>query len=216
MTGERGGGEDGMTARNGEVGPHPGATRSSGGVSRRAVLVGFASAVAAPALSQLDFLGGAGSAAARLPGAAGTELVRGGARRFNRPLLTPKHRIRLPRGIEVLPDTNSSHPARRRLKAGGPHRWPKVPTTDGGSTDLSVMPEPGEPGQTVYLTGFGSRGWYEITDGSGGAPVRVDWDASALPFLWLWAEWGATTDFPYHGRFYTLALEPVAGHLARV
>ena len=35
----------------------------------------------------------------------------------------------------------------------------------------------------------------------------MTWDARRLPFLWVYGEFGATDDAPYHNWFYTLALQ---------
>jgi hypothetical protein len=36
------------------------------------------------------------------------------------------------------------------------------------------------------------------------------WDAGQLPVLWVYGEFGATQEHPYHDRFYTLALQPIS------
>jgi len=126
---------------------------------------------------------------------------------FGEPFLAPGHRIRLPSGVTVIPHETSIHPAGRRVLAER-GTWPVVAAFDGGVTDLSVVPEHGGPSDIVYLHG---ASWYEITapDGHG---LRVDWDASVLPYLWMWQELGATTDYPWWGRAYVLGLEPFSSH----
>jgi len=52
-------------------------------------------------------------------------------------------------------------------------------------------------------------GWYELIHASGRAD-RVMWDASKLPVLWAYGEFGATNEAPYRDRFYTLALQPLS------
>lgn len=123
---------------------------------------------------------------------------------YGRPFLRPGARIRLPEGVRVIPHATRINPAGRRVRAGGPWQWPKVPDDHGGETDLSVVQEPGSPSDIVYLTGF-DEGWYEI---SGDIGMRVEWDASLLPYLWMWQELGASTGYPWWGRAYTVGLEP--------
>ncbi|NJP98297.1 DUF4432 family protein [Nonomuraea sp. FMUSA5-5] len=125
---------------------------------------------------------------------------------YGRPFLRPGARIRLPEGVTVIPHESAINPPERRVRAGG--TWPVVPAHGGGETDLSVVPEPGSPSDIVYLTGFGDEGWYEI---SGNIGMRVAWDATVLPYLWMWQELGASTGYPWWGRAYTVGLEPFAG-----
>lgn len=115
---------------------------------------------------------------------------------FGPPFLKPGGRIRLPEGVRVIPHDVAINPAGRRVEPGGPYDWPIV-----SGTDLSVVPEPGGPSEIVYLTGF-REGWYEI-DG-----FRVEWDASLMPYLWMWQELGASAGYPWWGKAYVVGLEP--------
>jgi hypothetical protein len=54
------------------------------------------------------------------------------------------------------------------------------------------------------LSGF-TDGWYKVRHANGRAD-RITWDAGAMPFLWLYGEFGATGGWPYNNRFYTLTL----------
>ncbi|TMR10189.1 DUF4432 family protein [Nonomuraea turkmeniaca] len=123
---------------------------------------------------------------------------------YGPPFLRPGARIRLPEGVQVIPHATAINPAGRRVRAGGPWTWPKVPAERGGATDLSVVQEPGSPSDIVYLTGF-DEGWYELLGDIG---IRVEWEASLLPYLWMWQELGASTGYPWWGRAYTVGLEP--------
>jgi hypothetical protein len=84
--------------------------------------------------------------------------------------------------------------------------WPRVVASDGTTVDASLVPQRGAPTRVAILSGF-TEGWYEVVHASGRAD-RVTWNAHKLPFLWLYGEFGATRDAPFHSRFYTLALEP--------
>lgn len=123
---------------------------------------------------------------------------------YGRPFLKAGHRIRVPDGVVVVPHHSAIEPGGRRVAEGGPWEWPSVPAHGGGTTDLSIVQEPGSPSDVMYLTGF-SEGWYEI---SGDIGMRVEWDASVLPYLWLWQEFGASAGYPWWGRAYVLGLEP--------
>jgi hypothetical protein len=123
------------------------------------------------------------------------------------PFLRPGCRIAVPAGVEVLThDGEGVHPAGRRV-APGRHRWPQVPAPGGGTIDLRELPERGAPSEMLYLTGF-AEGRYEVTDPERGVGLRVAWDATVMPYLWLWQELGAHVTAPWWGRMYTLGLEP--------
>ncbi|QFG25103.1 DUF4432 family protein [Actinomadura sp. WMMB 499] len=130
---------------------------------------------------------------------------------FGAPFLKPGHRIRVPDGARVVPHGAPIGPGGRRVRAGGPYRWPHVPADGGGTVDLSVVPAKGEPSEIVYLTDL-DEGRYEVVDPADGLGLRVRWDASVLPHLWLWQELGATVDHPWWGRAYAVGLEPFAGY----
>jgi hypothetical protein len=177
-------------------------------LTRRGMLGGAAAAI--PILYSIESAATAVAAPAR--GAAATrtgdvpdatdELVRGGERRYNAPLLAPGTRLVLPVGIQAVAIKDYYR---------GPHlasvasAWPRVTASEGTTVDASIVPERGALTRIAMLSGF-SEGWYEVIHASGRAD-RVSWDARKLPFLWFYGEFGGTKDAPYN-RFYTLALEP--------
>ena len=177
-----------------------------GMVGRRSVLGGLA---AIPVLSGLarSAAPASAAAAARAGGvlAAAGDLVQGVERHYNAPLLTPETRLVLPAGIKAVPIQNYYH--RPRL-ASAASAWPHMRAADGTTVDASVIPERGAPTRIAVLSGF-TDGWYELRHANGRAD-RVTWDARAMPFLWLYGEFGATNAWPYHNRFYTLALQPMS------
>ena len=76
-----------------------------------------------------------------------------------------------------------------------------------GLTSDCVALVRGAPTRIAMLSGF-TDGWYELRHANGRAD-RVTWDASAMPFLWLYGEFGASSKSPYD-RFYSLALQPMS------
>jgi hypothetical protein len=174
-------------------------------LGRRSVLGGLA---AIPVLSSLVGPTAPASAAAEArPGsvaAATGDLVSGQERRYNAPLLAPGTRLVLPAGIKAVPVQDYYH--RPRL-APAASVWPRVRAADGTMVDASVIPEPGAPTRIAVLSGF-IDGWYELRHANGRAD-RVTWDAGAMPFLWLYGEFGAASKSPYD-RFYSLALQPMS------
>src|SRR5580700_9949883 len=187
-----------------EAGPADGL--AGGTPARRSVLGGLAAlpvlytvASATPALA---------SSAARTgkvtPAAAG-DLVRGQERRYNAPLLTAGTRLLLPAGVTAVPVLDYYH---RPHLAPAAATWPHVKAANGTTVDASVIPERGAPTRIAIVTGF-TEGWYELTHASGRAD-RVMWDASKMPYLFVYGEFGGTDEEPFRDRFYTLALQPMS------
>jgi hypothetical protein len=131
---------------------------------------------------------------------------------FGAPFLREGCRVTLPDGISVIPHDTAIDPPDRRVSPGGPWDWPRVPAQHGGSIDLSVVPGRGAASDIVYLAGFGERAWYEITDPALRLGLRVGWDGGVLPYLWLWQESGATTDYPWWGQVQVTGLEPFSSY----
>lgn len=187
-----------------EAEPADGAGRRT--LGRRSVLGGLA---AIPVLSSIagsatPALAATGAQRDSVPAPAG-DLVPGVERQYNAPLLAPGTRLVLPAGIKAVPVRDYYH--RPRL-APAASAWPYMKAADGTTVDASVIPGRGAPTRVAMLTGF-TDGWYELRHANGRAD-RVTWDARAMPFLWLYGEFGATNAWPFHNRFYTLALQPMS------
>ena len=142
-------------------------------------------------------------------GASTTHLMWGHHITFGPPFLRPGARISLQNGVEVIPHAERLNRDRRRV-APDRGRWPLVAAEGGGELDLSLVPNPGEPSDIVYLAGF-SEGRYEVLDPDG-LGLRVEWDASVMPYLWFWQEFGATRGYPWYGRHYNIGLEPFTSY----
>ena len=172
-----------------------------GGLAALPVLVSIGSA--APALTAPALAASAvrpGSA----PVAAG-DLVRGEERRYNAPLLAPGTRLVLPAGVKAVPVLDYYH---RPHLASAASAWPHLRAADGTTVDASVIPDRGAPTRIAIVSGF-TEGWYELTHASGRAD-RVMWDASKMPCLFVYGEFGGTDEEPFRDRFYTLALQPMS------
>lgn len=125
---------------------------------------------------------------------------------FGPPFLVPGARITLPSGVIVTPHPEPIAPGGRRLASVDPFPWPRDPAN---ALDLGVIPERGAPSEQAYLSGFRpGDAWYEIARPEDGLGARVAWDASVMPHLWLWQEFGGTVGYPWFGRNYTVGIEP--------
>ena len=134
-----------------------------------------------------------------------SQTAAGQERRSNAPLLTPGTRLLLPAGVTAAPVLDYYH---RPRVAPAVSAWPYLRAADGTTVDASVIPERGAPTRIAIVTGF-TEGWYELNHANGRAD-RVMWDASQLPVLWVYGEFGGTQEHPYRDRFYSLALQPLS------
>ena len=176
-----------------------------GTLGRRGLLGGLA---ALPVLYGVGSATSAVAATAVRPGdapAAAGDLVRGTERRYNAPLLTPGTRLVLPAGIKAVPVLDYY---RRPRVASAASAWPYLRAADGTRVDASVIPERGAPTRIAILSGF-TEGWYELIHANGRAD-RVMWEASKMPYLFVFGEFGGTNQEPFRSRFYTLALQPMS------
>lgn len=127
----------------------------------------------------------------RYPGMWGQHLA------FGAPYLLPGTEILFPPGCRGLP------------------HGPGALDPDGGrffpSTEAPIQgfraPEPGQPSDILYITGF-SEGRYTIRSAQHPVGLEVRWDASLLPYLWLWVESGGGSGYPWFGREYMIGVEP--------
>jgi hypothetical protein len=178
---------------------------AGGTLGRRNVIGGLA---ALPVLYSVGSAAPALAASAVRPGrapAAAGDLMRGAERRYNAPLLTPGTRLVLPAGVKAVPVLDYYH---RPRAASAASAWPHLRAADGTTVDASVIPERGAPTRIAIVSGF-TEGWYELTHANGRAD-RVMWDASKMPHLFVYGEFGGTDEEPFRERFYTLALQPMS------
>jgi hypothetical protein len=176
-----------------------------GTLGRRGLLGGLA---ALPVLYGVGSATSAVAATAVRPGdapAAAGDLVRGTERRYNAPLLTPGTRLVLPAGIKAVPVLDYY---RRPRVASAASAWPRLRAADGTTVDASVIPDRGAPTRVAILSGF-TEGWYELIHANGRAD-RVMWEASKMPYLFVYGEFGGTDQEPFRDQFYSLALQPMS------
>lgn len=86
-------------------------------------------------------------------------------------------------------------------------QWPSLARLEGGTEDLSVVPEQ-EQVRLTYVTDL-DEGWVALRPPlSHPRPgIGLSWDLAAFPHLWLWLQNG-DPGFPWYGRARMLGLEP--------
>ncbi|PDQ36243.1 MAG: hypothetical protein B5766_01845 [Candidatus Lumbricidophila eiseniae] len=98
------------------------------------------------------------------------------------------------------------------LPAGQVSTWPHGTTVEGAPLDLAQVPGP-PVRQLVFgwLEGFATGG-YTIRNTRTNLQVSLEWDATQLPYAWVWEELNFSTGFPWHRRARVLAIEPASCH----
>ena len=64
-------------------------------------------------------------------------------------------------------------------------------------------------GAMVYILDL-DTGMYEITNPHKGLTFRMTWDKEVFPYIWVWQEFGSGKNYPWFGRAYAMAVEPVS------
>lgn len=132
---------------------------------------------------------------------------------FGKPFLVSGARIRLPAGVTALPHEMAVEASARRVHTADSFAWPIGKGPGGVEEDFSIVPPAGTASELFYLSGFPDRtAWYEITRPETIFGMRVEWDASIMPYLWYWQEFGATKGYPWYGRNYNIGLEPSSSY----
>ena len=131
---------------------------------------------------------------------------------FGRPFLDERCSIRLPEQITVHPHATAIHPQGRRVNGSKQYSWPLVEGVKGEVIDLSQIPPRDTISEIVYLQGFQQPGWYEVFHQDKQMGLRVEWDTQVMPYLWFWQEFGASQDYPWYSRAYTIGLEPFSSY----
>lgn len=101
-------------------------------------------------------------------------------------------------------------PEKRRFKPGIKNDWPMAMHIDGKLAPADQVEAAGVNNYSdlAYLSGFGDKGQYSITNHAQGLGFGVEWDARLFKYLWYWLERNGLKSFPWWGNTYTVALEP--------
>ena len=87
-------------------------------------------------------------------------------------------------------------------------RFPSVRTDEGDYFDLSRMwPATARFTHLSYLTGL-NDGWYCLVNEKTRLGFALRWDLCVFRYLWLWQEFGGTSQYPWWGRGYVTGIEP--------
>jgi hypothetical protein len=101
------------------------------------------------------------------------------------------------------PDTDSEI-----ASPGTEQPWPGDPAKL--QTDLGQIPDRDSPRALLGWLGDLNAGWASIENLGTGLSATIDWDATQLPYAWLWQELQASEGFPWFRQVRTIAVEPAS------
>jgi len=126
---------------------------------------------------------------------------------FGFPLVGPGTSIEMANGTTYVA-SDQPHPGRRRTN-GESGVWPHAMSRDGVELDLSVLPEEMHLSDLHYLEP--PEAWFRIRPPQHEIAIAVTWDKVLHPLVWLWQEFGATSEYPWWGSEYLIGVEPWSG-----
>jgi hypothetical protein len=123
------------------------------------------------------------------------------------PFLSGGCRLQVPAQTFLAHDVEISPACRVAAATRG--AWPCICGKDGRAVDLSIIPPEHERvTEFGYLCGL-KEGWYGLTNEKLGAAFGLAWPERVFPFLWFWQELRGSFGYPWYGRCYVMAVEPV-------
>ncbi|HHN45994.1 MAG TPA: DUF4432 family protein [Planctomycetes bacterium] len=90
----------------------------------------------------------------------------------------------------------------------GKNETPWPPPED-GIVFTRIPPKSSGKGAMVYILDL-KEGLYEITNPRRQLTFRMTWDKEVFPYIWVWQEFGSNKGYPWFGRAYAMAVEPVS------
>jgi galactose mutarotase-like enzyme len=92
--------------------------------------------------------------------------------------------------------------------------WPNGPARGGGVVDIrAVPPTDSAISDMAYLTDL-TDGWFAITSQSRGLGFGMSWDLDTFRHIWWWMAYGGNFGYPFYGRCFAMAVEPMSSYPA--
>lgn len=86
-------------------------------------------------------------------------------------------------------------------------KWPFLKKADGSLADMSRAYTHEDKIYMEYGISRLTEGRYEVINEKLGLGIRMDWDLSIFPYVWVWGMYCGNENYPWFGRAYTLAVE---------
>ncbi len=86
--------------------------------------------------------------------------------------------------------------------------WPYLKDKNGHDFDMSRAYDHDDEVYMEYgIVGL-TEGCYELINEESRFGVRMNWDITRFPYLWVWGMYCGHQSYPWYGRAYTMAVEP--------
>jgi hypothetical protein len=95
-----------------------------------------------------------------------------------------------------------------RLPAGKCFVWPYATDVQDRRVDLRQIPGQGSSFSDMFYATTFAEGWFALTNRRLGVGIGMVWPPEDFSQLWIWQEFGGTTNYPWYGNAYTMAVEP--------
>ena len=86
--------------------------------------------------------------------------------------------------------------------------WPLLSGKDGTPVDMSRARGAEEKVYLTYAVSDLEEGAYELVNRDKALGIRMCWDRSVFPYLWVWGLYCGLEAYPWYGRSYVMAVEP--------
>ena len=107
--------------------------------------------------------------------------------------------------VEVPQSVVIHHTPFERAVSG---KWPCLPGKGGRMMDLSRAYAPEDKLYMEYCVSNLKEGRYDLVNQNLGLGVRMTWDKTICPCLWVWGLYRGIDEYPWYGRAYVMAVEP--------
>ena len=114
--------------------------------------------------------------------------------------------IRIPEG--KIYNNPAFTPRASRLKSGAVGSLCKFPGKEKKCIDLSKIPPQNSKVAEMLFVDQLENNWYTVADMEKGLGFALAWDEEMFKSLWFCEEFEASTQYPFYGNAYYLALEP--------
>ncbi len=125
------------------------------------------------------------------------------------PMADPGTTVLLPEGSRFTVPEDRSDTYRY---SSGEYSWPHVVTRDGEPERIDVLPaDDGTDGHAIL--GPLAHGRVDVISPTAGLRMRMEWDATVMPYCWIWQVFAGCREWPLWGQHRLFTLEPFTSPL---
>ena len=126
---------------------------------------------------------------------------------FGIPFLDDSVRLHVP-GTPTVTVREETIAHRCPFDRGTSGKWPVITGKDGREIDMSRAYRPEDRLYMEYVISDLEQGCYQLVNHNTGLGIRLNWDKTVFPYLWVWGLYCGIETYPWYGRAYVMAVEP--------